>query len=56
MTSDTVASWARKPSRRCTSVISEAVSSRFTTQSKAESPPPTITTRLPSNSFFSPTR
>ena len=35
MTSATVASWARKPSRRCTSVTRSAVSSRLTTQSQA---------------------
>ncbi len=56
ITSATVASCARKPSRRWTRVISDAVSSRFTTQSKAESPPPTIITRFPANAAFSETR
>jgi hypothetical protein len=37
-------------------VIAEAVSSRLTTQSKAESPPPTMITRLPANADFSDTR
>ena len=55
MISLTVTSCARKPSRRCTSVISEAVSSRLITQSQAESPPPTMITRLPANADFSPT-
>ena len=56
MTSLTVASWARKPSRRCTSATRSAVSSRLTTQSQALSPPPMMTTRLPSNSLLEPTR
>ena len=56
MISLTVTSCARKPSRRWTSVIELAVSSRLSTQSQAESPPPMITTSLPANSDFSPTR
>ena len=43
----TVRSWARKPSRRWISVTELAIGSRWTAQSNAESPPPTITTSLP---------
>ena len=48
---------ARKRSRRWTSVIGRfAVSWRPSVQSSAESPPPTITQLLPSNTFFSRTK
>ena len=46
-TSATVRSWARKASRRCTRVTVDATGSRCWAQSKALSPPPTITTSLP---------
>ena len=43
----TVRSWARNASRRCTSVTDAAIGSRCSAQSKALSPPPTMTTSLP---------
>ena len=43
----TVRSWARNASRRCTSVTEAATGSRWSAQSKALSPPPTMTTSLP---------
>ena len=46
-TAATVRSWARKASRRCTSVTEAATGSRCCAQSKALSPPPTMTTSLP---------
>ena len=45
-TACTVRSWARKASRRCTSATERATGSRWSAQSKALSPPPTITTSL----------
>ena len=46
-TCSTVRSCARKASRRCTSATELATGSRCRAQSKALSPPPTITTSLP---------
>ena len=46
-TACTVRSWARNASRRCTRVTERATGSRCSAQSKAESPPPTMTTSLP---------
>ena len=43
----TVRAWARNASRRWTSVTDFAIGSRCSAQSKALSPPPTITTSLP---------
>ena len=56
MTWLTVSSCARKPSRRWHSATDSAVWTRLTTQSQAESPPPMMSTRLPANSDFEPTR
>ena len=46
-TASTVRWWARKASRRWTSVTERATGSRWSAQSNAESPPPTMTTSLP---------
>ena len=46
-TCSTVRAWARKASRRCTSVTDRATGSRCRAQSNALSPPPTMTTSLP---------
>ena len=45
-TACTVRSWARNASRRCTSATERATGSRWSAQSKALSPPPTMTTSL----------
>ena len=44
---DRAPAWARNASRRCTSVTDLAIGSRWWAQSKALSPPPTMTTSLP---------